>query len=55
MTGKGLRAYNNAPTKEILRKGRKVKWREITSNLFMLDRFMRKHGKAICSIVEKLE
>jgi len=28
MTGKGIRAYNDAPTKEKLRKGRKVKWIE---------------------------
>ena len=34
MTGKGSRAYKNAPTKEKLRKERKVKWIE---SLLMID------------------
>ena len=37
MSGKGHRAYNRAPTREKLRKGRKFLDRETRSILLMLD------------------
>ena len=62
MTGKGLRAYNDAPTKEELRKGRKVRWIERKSSLLMIkicrmisSRFRGKQGKVMCYRVEFLE
>ena len=66
MTGKGLRAYNNPPTKEKRRKERKVMWIESYNMkddkldmMLMIDMkddklgFWGKQWKAMCSIVEK--